>query len=481
MKLSKLLLVGFATMALAGCDLFGKKTDDEEPEEYALMPEVTGGTEEDKNAIYDALNNKPICQKNGTSVSNIRPNKQATLEEDEGDNVKLTLKQTAKSKTVVFTWACSDSQEYFGGFLNPSDDQFHQFIEINYKHYAAKTEEGSLTWSISKIQCGDAVAANPGVSYRAKIINEQINHPDVHISDVYAFSSDTYEHDYTDGTHLKFPSTFDVVDYDKEYEQAPSPYYRTTDPEAEKKYYYCNVFGKVIYLAPDGNFGLIADGNDVLEIYAGAGTALKESNFPHLKVGNVVKITGNLSQYCGNMQLGFITKVVEAPASSITAPSNEFREITESKIASLTKSGFTTQSQAVKLDDVNMMGSLRTVTGTYVADSMKNCTGKAEESTKWPSIAPGSMDATKRIMFKIAVGSAQYTVYYDKHSNSTSDNIFAALKSKLEAGGSITIKGFSRYFGDNEDGGSFAQEGKTAATGYASGWTIVPFSASHIS
>lgn len=478
MKLSKLLLVGFTAFSLSACDLFGKKDKEEEPAEYDLMPEVVGGTAEEKEAIYDAINTKPICQKNGSeSATTIWHDSRQTLQEDEGDNVKLTVKQMSKGKQVEITWGCDNQQEYFSKWLEPADDTYHKFIEVKYKGYSAKDTLGSLSWKITKLKCGDAVSENPNITYTAKVQNEQIKHETIRIAEAYAFDPETYTHEYpSSGTTLSFPSRFDVVDYDKEYENDPSPFFKTTDATAEHKNYFVNVTGKVVYLAPDGNFGLIADGDEVMELYAGSGTALKESNFPHLKVGNVVKVTGNLAQYCGNMQVGWITKILEGSASDINPVDLNnltFREMTKTKIASLTKEGFTSPSQAVKVDEIDMMGSLRSVTGTFVAGSMKQCDGKAEDTSKWTAATPASMVASKRTMFKLQIEEGvQYTVYYDKHSNSTNDNIFNALKAKLEAGGSITVKGFSRYFGD--DAQPFIQEGKAAA------WTVVPFHAGHI-
>ena len=482
MKLGRLLLVGIASFALAGCDLFGKKdTPAEETKEYDLNPTITGGTEEDKTAILEVLNNKPICMKNGTSSSEIFYDATPILMEDEGDNIKLTVKQVYSGKTVDITWSCDETQAYFDKWLAPETDQNHKFIQIKYKGYADaqgnKNADGTFQWKISKLQCGEAVAANPNVTYNATVRNEQYLHEDKTIAWCYKFTDEVLNKTDTAGTAHKFPSTFDVVDYTKEDTKgALSPYYKTNNPEAtEKQYYYVNVTGKCIFLAPDGNFGLIADGDEVMEIYAGSGTALKTSNYPNLKVGSVVKVVGNLGQYCGNVQLGFITKVLEGDPTAITAPSNPlaFHEMTEAKIASLTKSGFTSQSQAVKVDDIDMMGSLRTVTGTIDTASIKWCDGNADSADAWKDATASTVKKEKRFTFKVNVGSEKYTVAYDYHIVRNSDSqLFEKLKGKLEAGGSITVKGFSRYFGSNSS--PFNQEGKGGV------WEILPFEVAHV-
>ena len=128
MKLSKLLLVGFASFALAACDMpWSKKKGGDEPE-YDLNPTIEGGSDEEKTAILEVLNNKPICMKNGTSSSEIFYDARPTLMEDEGDNIKLTVKQVYSGKTVEITWACDETQEYFGKWLAPATDQNHKFI-----------------------------------------------------------------------------------------------------------------------------------------------------------------------------------------------------------------------------------------------------------------------------------------------------------------------------------------------------------------
>jgi len=479
MKLSRLLLVGFASIALAGCSL-GKKDGDAE---YDLNPTINGGSKEEKTAILEALNNKPICMKNGTSSSEIFYDATPILMEDEGDNVKLTVKQVVNGLTVDISWDVPQ-QDYFDKLLKPETDQNHWFIQLAYKgyEYGKAHGDGSLTWSISKMQCGDAVAENPGVSYHATVKNEQYYHDDMSIAQCYAFKDEVYKVTIGEGEaakEYKFPSTFDLVDYSSakiDSKGKLSPYYKTNNPDAvEKQYYYVNVTGKCIYLAPDGNFGLIADGDDVMEIYAGGGTALKTSNWPNLAVGKVVKVVGNLGQYCGNVQLGFITQVKEGDASKIKEPTMAFHEMTEEKIASLVKEGFKDPSQAVKVDGINMMGSLRSVTGTLVPGSIKWCDGDADSAASWKDATAETVKKAKRFKFKLAVGAKEYTVAYDYHStrNETGTNtVFEKLVSKLGGTGSMTVKGFSRYFGNNSE--PFSPEGNGGV------WEVLPWSAEHV-
>ena len=472
--------MGFASMALASCEMPWSKKGGTDEAEYDLNPTIEGGSAEEKKAILEVLNTKPICMLNGTSPTEIFPESHPNLMEDNGDNVKLTVKQVYKDKTVDITWSLNEEQEYFDKWLKPTSDPNHWFIQVDYKgyDYGKAHGDGALTWKIDKMECGEAKTSGNVVSYNATVKNEQYYHDEVSIADCYAFKDQVYEVTYGE-TNYRFPSTFDLVDYSEAKVDSKGklqPYYKTNNPEAtEKQYYYVNVTGKVIYLAADGNFGLIADGDNVMEIYAGSGTALKESNWPNLKVGNVVKVVGNLGQFCGNVQLGFITKILEGDASKITAPTDPltFRAMTEAKIGELVKEGFTDHTQALKVDGVHMEGSLRSVTGTLVPGSIKWCDGDADVAASWKDTDVNGIKSTKRFAFKMQVGTKQYKVGFDYHTvRNASTALFDALKTALSSGSTFTVKGFSRYFGSNSE--PFHQEGNGGV------WEIIPFDASHV-
>ena len=447
-------------------------------QEYELMPEIIGGTDEEQKAILEVLNNKPICIKNGTSSSEILYDSYVSLEEDEGDCVKLSVKQIYSGKTVDITWGLDESQTYFGGWLKPETDDTHWFIQPDYKGYGVA--DGSLSWKITKMECGEAHTIGDVVSYSARVKNEMYFHEDKTIDWCYQFSDEVLEKTVGE-TQYRFPSTFNVVDYSDAKVDSKGklqPYYKTNNPDAtEKQYFYVNVTGKVIFLAPDGNFALIADGDNVMEIYAGAGVPLKESNYPNLKLGAVVKVSGNLTQYCGSIHLGFVTKILQGDINAITTPCDPliFRELTEMKIASLTKATFVDQSQAVKVDDVHMQCSLRSVRGTLVPGSIKFCSGSMPSPSDWIDATPDTIQKGRRFSFKLQVGEEQHTIMFDFHivRNDSVTQLFENLKAALRSGLEIAIKGFSRYFGS--DANPFNQEGSGGR------WTLLPFASDHVS
>ena len=273
-----------------------------------------------------------------------------------------------------------------------------------------------------------------------------------------------------DGTIHKYASTFDIVDYEYHDGKTYSPYFLTNNPEAtEKQYLYLNIPGKVIYTAPDGNWGLLADGKNVLEFYAGSGTAFNEKNWPNL-ANKYVKISGNMGQYCGNVQLGFVTRITalkDAEKATLAEPEPlAYRTIDETLLKSLQIEGYTCAKQAVKFSDGSCLSNgLGQVTGTLVPGSLKNSSAEECEAS--------ALVSTKRFTFELQVGSEKLQVAYDYHTDKDgTHNLFKTLQAKVAAGGQMTLKGTMRYSGN--DSAPFITEGNNGV------WSIVPFLAEHV-
>ena len=315
MKKISLLLASLLTIgALTACG--DEKKDDDK--KYPIMVNIVGGTADEQEALLKGINTI-VCQISG---KNATPTGTAKLSEDNGDYVKVTTVQKAtinsKSYTVNIDWACQEDSPYFSQWLD-SDAQ-HKLIEIKYQGYGKP--EGDFSWWMKKITCGGAVADNANVKYNAKVYGEKYKHEDKTIEFINSVTEEPKTVVAGEETYY-FPSTFDLVDYEYHEGKKYSPYFITNNPDAEEaQYFYVNVACRVLYLAPDGNWGLVHDGSNFLEIYAGAGTKLTKANWPNLAKEYVV-ISGNISQYCGNIQLGFITQIKEATdAQKATIDSN---------------------------------------------------------------------------------------------------------------------------------------------------------------
>ena len=354
-------------------------------------------------------------------------------------------------------------------------DATHKIIELSYKGYGVA--DGTFSWVLKAAECGGAKSkAGAKIDYSAVTRNQIYKYDDVKINAAYAIHDE--QRIVTAGSETyTYPSTFDIVDYEYHEGKKYSPYFITNNseednpnPDATKRYLYYNMVGKVIYLAPDGNFGLMADGKNVMELYQGSGEGipLKEENFPNL-AGGYVRVSGNMGQYCGNVQLSFITKIVSAQASEITAePDLSYPALAEADLAALKVTG-QGQKQAVLMSDGSCLSnSLRSVTGTLVAGSIKMKNGDNMETT-----APADLVSGKRITFDLKVGDETITVAYDYHTDKTgSVGLFNAMKAKLTAGGSITVKGTMRYSGNDEN--PFVLKNNPGV------WNIVPFLAGHV-
>lgn len=212
-------------------------------------------------------------------------------------------------------------------------------------------------------------------------------------------------------------------------------------------YCFVKVTGKVTYVAPDANFAIIADGDYALEVYGGAAGL---GAYPAISVGNVVSVYGELSPYCGNVQLSYVEKVEYAEASSIDEP------VLYSTINEIDFSG-------KHYWEDGLSNSLHVVTGTYVGGSLsKNV---------------GSLSSFSRFTFSLLVGETTIKVSYDYHTDIAGDQgLFDALKNALtliNPGDTMTISGTLRFDGPFNPPGF-------SASGDLTSWSIVPLLAEHV-
>lgn len=203
-----------------------------------------------------------------------------------------------------------------------------KWIEFNFPKKGE--EQTTFSFNLTKVEMvrsGTTYSTKEGekIPYNFTVIPETYLYEDLTINDITKLNDQNSEQ-------------YAILDYSN----AKSPYYPTNNPDAadDKQYLYCHVKGEIIYLAPDGNWGLIQDGDDVLEIYAGASTRpFTKAYWNGLEVGKKVRVTGNLSQYKGNMQLGFVTGIdilTDAEASSLTPATKNYAQITASQITNWT-------------------------------------------------------------------------------------------------------------------------------------------------
>ena len=419
----------------------GGKSGEIDTDDYDVVPEFESGTKDEQIAILEAINyKKPVTTKSNMTVF---PDVTANLTEDAGDYIILSTKQLMGNLTVEYEWEIDTTQATFN---NMSDtDQYHRVLEFNYPGFGHEKTE--FVWSMKKATCGSAVTKKTNCNYKVTLEGEKNLHGLMTIGEIQEVIEGDYVTDY--GT---YPSRFAVLNYDLE---KPWPIANPGDPEANQRY--LSVLGKIIYYAPDGNWLLLANGNDITEVYTGAGTPLTPAKYPAMN-DQYVKVYGQIAGYRGNIQIGIIENIKSATAeekATITEPTEAVREINEQFIKTeLDLEGKDYQRPAVRNCFSNSLGHIE---GTVVGGSYK--------------------EDGKRFTFDVQVGTRTMKVAYDYHTdNNGADGLKGTLSSKAQtAGAQISITGTMRY-------SNSVEKVSQGCFGLVSGgeWTIVPFKAAHI-
>ena len=419
----------------------GGKSGGIDYDEYDFVPEFESGTDEDKIAILEAINyKKPVTTKSNNTVF---PGTDMNLTEDAGDYIILSTKQLMGDKTVEFQWEIDTTKAVLAGVSDIDD--YHKVLEFNYPGF--KNPNTEFTWTMKQASCGTAVTSKTNCSYKVVLQGEKYLHGLMTIAEIQAVTVGDYETEYG-----VYPSRFDVINYDQEH---PWPISNPLDTEAKQRYL-C-VLGKIIYYAPDGNWLLLANGDDITEVYTGAGTPLTPAKYPAMN-NEYVKVFGQVAGYRGNIQIGIIENIKAATPeekATITEPTLMVRDITETFIKTeLDLEGKDYQRPAVPNCFSNSLGKVSgtVVNGSYVEDG-------------------------KRFTFEVQVGTRKMKVAYDYHvDNNGAGGFKSALQAKAKVGGTqVEITGTMRYSNsvDKVSQGCF---------GLVSGgeWTLVPYLPEHI-
>ena len=408
---------------------------------------VSGGSADEQAAIQKAAALQIVLLSGGTSmkIENV-----TDLQEDNGDYVKVTTQQVTKvngkNYTVKFEYISDDTSSYYRE--KASIDANHDSFYFNYPGKGGA--EAPISVIMSKASCGEAVSTDTGLAWNCNVKAATYFHKDVKIAELNEVKKDFVKAG-VDG--------YACVDYVTKPENA----YYTPNPEnvgLEKQYYYVNCAGKMIYNAPDGNWGLIADGDQIMEVYAGSALDVLPSRYPQMNKG-YVRVVGNMSQYLGNIQIGFVTDMKPATAADLdNEPTMNYAPITANDIFDITSGNHHKQC----VSGLNLSNALKQVTGSFVPGSLLDKDGKATSTS--------SISAGARFSFKVDIGNGtQLTVAYDYHTDREGNlGVFNAVKSFLESGSTKTIKGTLRFSGN--DSMPFNQTGGE--------WQLVPFLADHV-
>ena len=213
-----------------------------------------------------------------------------------------------------------------------------------------------------------------------------------------------------------------------------------------QSFYYIAISGKLIYKAPDSNWGLLADGEKVVQLYRL--DACSDNNVA--VVGKYITCYGEIGNGYGNVQISFISKIEEMEDhSAIAEPSGNYSSVPEGINDSAVAADFKSFCSGIG-------NSLYTVTGIV--------------SSNTSTFTPGS-----RFTFTLKVGEHTFTVAYDYHTAkeggaAIGTEFQSVLTSAVRNVTSLTIKGTIRW----------ARTDGTSAFGAEGAWQLVPFKSGDI-
>lgn len=459
-----LLLLPAAAMMLSSCTILGKEIripivsdlldtllnrgGDEDWSKKTVNPfddngnvnlTCKGGSADDAEYINNAFTNGDIIL-NGSLA--LMPGDNNELKGDENPYIVLNNNY----QDIEITWNIDQKQS---GFRKLTKRDNVSLLEFSFPKKGEESKQFVVRMTSAKYN-SCKTDSKEILEYYFTLLPETLVYDELRIKDIVAMDPNNPEH-------------FAQIDY-----TLSNPYFKpnntAVDPETgEEKgtYHYVITYGEVIYAAPDGNWGLLQEGNDIIEFYAGSSARpFTKEKWPDLEVGKKVLMAGNLAQYKGNIQLGFVTRIEEAPAGvTIQNATKTYAQITASDIA-----GFKLSTGKHKQSIGGMMNSLRTITGTIKPGSWMVGSAKAT-----------AFDPDKRNTFTVVVGSEELNVTYDYHIGKGGGNEANAIRTMFNNafnnGGQLTFKGTLRYNGLEKGNVFMGDQGV---------WELAPFESTHI-
>lgn len=409
-SLKALLCCSMAVIFLAGCRGGGS---------------TSGGggnfSEKEKQAIQKVMDGN-VCTLNGATP--IVSGQATDVSGDENGYVQVVIKQNVSvdgEKFVVdVDWTYAGYEAAVYRYRTIEGDEYHKNFEFNFPDVgdADKSVEISAVASISGKKA-DAV------KFQLNLKPMKLVFPEWSISEVLKLNGEK-----TMFAHISDPT--------KGYFES------NQDPEVSA-YCYVKTYGEVVYLAPDGNWGLLADGDKWIEIYAGSAYNLNTKTYADLKVGAKVYVYGEPTHYLGNIQIGYISKILTMSDPQKVSAVSAAKDINEAFLQSTTQ---------ISQD----MNKLVRVSGKFKSKSITT--------------------ADARGTFVITVGSTDLTIAYDYHTSkeglSTLFDEMKAILDKAVAGTTtITVLGSFRWANQSKEA--------TPVFGNTSGsWTVVPYLSGHV-
>lgn len=283
-----LVLAAILSMGLASCGGGQGGTSDQSA---SVSQEIT---DEDYETAINKVKDMPIANVNGQTA--LTPGFTTKLSGDNNDRVVLTTKQSVNIRgkgtvDVALAWDYDKKQEHASAISGIKDvknadgsiDEFHKNLYFN---YPTDADIDGITFFATLTAGTKTGTANFVVKLeKANIVFEKL----------------TLEQFYTPAANGLFKWNKDdgSIGVNKNAEGA------------DQRYYYVELPCKVIYITPDNNFAIGADGARFVYLYKVDGLGLE--------VGKYYAIGGEIANYYGNIQLSYISYAEELKNHSTIA------------------------------------------------------------------------------------------------------------------------------------------------------------------
>lgn len=400
MKLRKLIALGLGSVAAMAVLTACPKPAEATADQLEAVEKVLKGT-----AVTESGNGAPVVADTPTVLEGYK-------------NVYLTLLKSKKQKVssgekldVTVEWSYDQAlQPYVRELLNKDNE--HDVLKFKYGHkktdsHGDITDEDPDTTRFTLKATAKAGAATLEKNFIVDLNHNDNIYDEVSLAQLYALNGAGDNFAFMDGTSIK--------------------------GNHAQTYYYVAVKGKLEYLSPDGNWGLLSDGNHMMELYQL--TKSTDYDVALANVGDYIKVYADVSHYKGNIQVAYCNFIEKLSDHSGIAERVDYGELPEN------------MNEPGQTGYVPFYAGINNMNGT-----LTNVTVKSGEFA--------SFNKDGRFTFVVTKGSKDFTIAYDYHVGANSSDVGAecdrVIKS-LAVGNTVTIKGTIRYCNDAGiiEGGEF--------------------------
>ena len=196
----------------------------------------------------------------------------------------------------------------------------------------------------------------------------------------------------------------------------------------------CRTKGKIVYIAEDFNFFILADGDYAIKVYFSASIqSYLLDYFPFIAVGAFVEVSGFPGQYKAEFEIEYVWNIRQLTSieeKSIIPP--QYNVLTDTEINS-----WNINTDQHNFVESGLMGSLKYITGTYIADSLSKDNGMKVDYIS---------AAKTRYKFLMQVGSAVCYISFDYHTSSIGGTLVNKINSIFD-GHEVMLFGQMKYEG----------------------------------